>query len=220
MLRAVLFDFDGVLMPHGSFWTSIDEIYPGMWEKLDKEFWGANDTKQLIIDWKIGKKNAWDIVEYIAHKFHLDATIIYNELVISAKEIVIDGQLLNYAQQLRQQGIKTAILTDHVDIFVDVIVPSNHLNNLFDAIFCSSVYGILKTTNDGAFISTAVQHLQIPMESVLVIDDWDLVCSLARKQGGEAYWYKGQQAHPQALRTYMQKHYPDIILQDAFSSPK
>lgn len=211
-VKGIVFDFDGVLKPIqvGSqvqnFWFDIDHTYPNFFQHI-QSLWEDTTGLEMIREWRRGNKTSQDICNYLADKYHVNANVLLHALHASVKKWYLDHQLISFSQHLRSAGFKTAIFTEHMDVFLDIIVPYFKLSNNFDNIICSSEYHMLKDENTGAFLDIVPSVMHIPMENLLFIDDWDKVCALAISKGATAYHYRGPAANADALLQWFQTQY-------------
>lgn len=211
-IKGVIFDFDGVIKPakvgsqEQNFWSNIDNLYPGMYDHIDN-LWKNTNELEMIKEWRRGNKTSQDICNYLSQKYHVPADVLLQSLHQSVKEWYLDNQLITFSQDLRNSGIKTAIFTEQMDVFIDTIIPYFKLSDNFDYIICSCEYHMLKDENDGKFIGSVASIVHLPMQNLLFIDDWDKVCNLASEKGAQTYLYKGTAANAKTFIDWFKMQY-------------
>ncbi|HHW46584.1 MAG TPA: HAD hydrolase-like protein [Clostridiales bacterium] len=165
MIKAVLFDFDGVLTtePSGSSATcKYISIRTGIdLEKLESEYRKYNDD---LLWGKISHSDIWptlcDNLEY-----DISMNVLYESFIYTP----IDGQMLKIAYELKQKGHIIGMVTDNKTDRIDSIVEFHNWNDLFDVIAVSANVGSRKTSH-GIFFKT-LDDLKLAANQCVFIDN-------------------------------------------------
>ena len=137
MIKAILFDFDGVLTTDATGSQSICNYIckkTGLnAETFKKEYYKFNND---LLYGKSNHKNIWEaLCKGINTK--IDIRILYESFIATP----IDGQMLAIVDRLKNQNYKIGMVTDNKKDRVDDIVKYYNWNNIFDAITISADVG-------------------------------------------------------------------------------
>lgn len=181
----VLFDFDGVLSK-SRFYTTIKDNK--LKEKVRNKIF-SKDYWPIVSDWMRGKLSYQQIHRDIAPELNIQSQLLDQELINSAKLVKIDKNLVRFALELKKNHVKTAIFTDNMDVFDQIIVKHNNLDRLFDLIISSSAYGALKTDNSGELLKKVIKEQDLRPEEVLLVDDSENIGKIMKSIGGSFYLF-------------------------------
>ena len=187
-LKAVIFDFDGVLCS-GRFYHTIKKTNPVLFEKINQRIF--KKSKDLVKSWMRGEFDYKKFNQIISQELNVESALLDRELEKSVKSMQLNKYLLEFAQDLKRDGIKTAILTDNMDVFDNILVPHYNLAQYFDEIFSSSEYKILKEDNNGELLKKLLAKLGVSFDEILVVDDSEKFGEFVLEQGGSFYLYDG-----------------------------
>lgn len=187
-IQAILFDFHKVLS-NDRFYADLAITHPDIFQAIqDKVFVAANQP--LLYAWMRGEIDYHAFHTHIGHQYAIDEAILNTSLPNSVRSIRLNQELFTFAKQERKIGIKTAIVTDNMDVFTDIYVPHTHLDRYFDAIISSSVYKQLKGDHNGELLLKAAAMLNTPITLTLLIDDGEKIGEIMKNLGGQFYLYK------------------------------
>ena len=164
-IRAILFDFGGVLAEEG-FRDGLYAIARKF--KLDQKkfFQMANEAvySSGYVTGKGSERDYWNEV-----RAHSGITATDEELrqEILARFTPRDWMLAT-VRAMRQQGIKTAILSDQSD-WLDKLEDVHHFFQYFDAVFNSFHLG--KTKREPALFTETIHALEVKADETLFVDD-------------------------------------------------
>ena len=99
---------------------------------------------------------------------------------------------MDFTKQAKKKGAKTAIVTDNMDIFQQIFVPHNRLDNFFDKITSSHKYKQLKVDNNGQLFDITRDHLSIDYQNTIMLDDSSKLANLMTLKGIHFYLYNNQ----------------------------
>jgi len=185
-IKAIIFDFDGVLC-NDYFYQTLKNKKPLLYEQVNSVF--KND-KNLIKNWMRGKIDSLEFNKVLAERFDEEQNFLQTELEIGIKEMQLNKYLLNFASNIQKEGIKTAVLTDNMDVFQKVMVPTNKLNDYFDEIFSSFDHKRLKLDEGGKMVKYLIKKLGVNFDDLLVIDDWEKLGEFIKQNKGNFYLFK------------------------------
>ena len=179
---AVLFDFDGVLCHDRFYESAMADEYPDACIWIEKNIFTDGE---LMGKWMRGKLSSPDVNQRIATATGLDAALLDRKLDESARQMSLNRRCLLLIEKLKSKGLKTGIVSDNMDVFTRVIVPTNGLARYFDVIINSADYGLLKQDLDGALFDIAAKNIGVPVARTLLIDDSPGDIEVFNKKGGE-----------------------------------
>jgi len=188
-LKAVIFDFDGVLCSD-YFYHTIEKSDPILFKKINQKIF--KKSKDLIKSWMRGEFDYKKFHQIISQKLNVDSELLNRELEKSVKKMKLNQKLLEFVQNLKQNGMKTAILTDNMDVFDNILVPHYNLSQYFDEIFSSSQHKILKGDNEGELLRRLILKLGVNFNEILVIDDSEKFGEIVLGNGGRFCFYDGR----------------------------
>jgi putative hydrolase of the HAD superfamily len=144
MIKAILFDFDGVLTTDSTGSQSICKYIckeTGLdTEVFKKEYYKYND------DLLYGKINHGDIWEALCKELNtkINISILYKSFINTP----IDSQMIALVYKLKKQSYKIGMVTDNKKDRIDDIVKYYDWNKTFDAITISADVGSGKDCNE------------------------------------------------------------------------
>jgi len=174
MIKALIFDYNGVLTTRGTFHELILEYSqkkgknPQELEKIVTERWN------LARLGKIDSQLFWqDIASYLGY----DQKQLRQEWIDHFP--IREGILERIAQY--KTKYKTALLTNEIKDWMEESIPKNRLHDYFDAIITSYEAGIAKP--DPRIFLLALQKLAVKTEECVFIDDQEKNVTAAEKLG-------------------------------------
>lgn len=173
MIKAILFDFDGVLTIDATGSQSICNYIckkTGLGaEEFKKEYYKYNND---LLYGKINHENIWEaLCKGVNTK--IDISILYESFINTP----IDSQMIAIVDRLKKQNYKIGMVTDNKKDRIDDIVKYYDWNKVFDAITISAEVGSGKdyseifvkiiecfnlTANECVFIDNQEKNLIIP----------------------------------------------------------
>lgn len=161
------------------------------------------DNVKLMEPWIEGKIGKETILQNIT-KNKEEYAKAEELLTRSCQLMEMDSQkFLPLIQRIRQKGIKVAIATDNMDIFIDYVVPSLGLNNYFDEIISSNLVGCTKKEvkeNKMLFFHDYLKKYNCSYEDAIMFDDICETIELCKKYGMQGVCVKSPQDLEEALQ--------------------
>jgi FMN phosphatase YigB (HAD superfamily) len=196
-VRAVLFDFDGVLCTD-RFYSTLSGVYPETLLFVRDNIFGGLD--KYADRWMRGQLSYQQINKLISEATRIPLDGLAEMFVSGVRAMTLNSRLLEVAMSLKQSGVQTAIVTNNMDIFSQVTVPEKHLAAVFPVIVNSSDHGLMKHDQDGKLFDIALGKLGLnSYDGVWLIDDSDTACSVFERKGGRAHRYAGLEGFEQWL---------------------
>ena len=165
MIKAVLFDFDGVLTIDGTGPESICKYIcekTGVdLEKFKNEYYKYNDD---FLYGKIQHKDMWDKLCK-----SLNTEIGINILYDSFLNTPVDNEMLRIVNNLKKKKYKIAMVTDNKIDRIEKIAQYYHWNNIFDTITISAEIGSGK--NCSRIFEKTLECLNLKAEECVFIDN-------------------------------------------------
>jgi len=165
MIKAILFDFDGVLTTDETGSRSICNYICNKKgldiEIFKKEYYKYNDD---LLYGKINHENIWGTL-CAGINTKIDINILYE----SFKNTPIDSRMIEIVDELKQQNYKIGMVTDNKKDRIDDIVKYYDWNKIFDAITISAEVGSGKDYNE-IFMKT-MNCLNVNADECVFIDN-------------------------------------------------
>lgn len=196
--KAVLFDFDGVLCRE-RFYEKI--LLPNYREIYDWIQLNIFDDKELLQKWMRNQIDSAGINRLIAENTGIGYGKLNKLFQESVRKMKLEKEVLDLAKSLKHSGTKVGVVTDNMDVFTQITIPSHHLDRLFDVMINSADYGMLKMDNNGKLFDIALTALEENIESSLMIDDSKSLIELYKQKGGHGFVYRDSEELKSFLRT-------------------
>lgn len=164
-MKAVLFDFDGVLTTDATGSESICKYiakHSGIdSDAFEEEYYKYND------DLLYGRKTHKDIWADLCRnlKADIDISVLYDSFINTP----IDNKMIALAEDLKRQGIVTGMITDNKKDRIDCIVEHYGWDKLFDIITVSADIGSGKDKQE--IFQRTVGTLNLSFNECVFIDN-------------------------------------------------
>ena len=193
MIKAILFDFDGVLTIDATGSQSICN-YVCKEANLDKELF-KKEYKKYNNDLLYGKIKHEDIWGEVCAAINKDISIdiLYDSFINTP----INKEIYNLIKEIRTKNYKTGMVTDNKKDRIDRIVEHYDLNCLFDAIVVSAEIGNGKE-NEEIFKNT-IQRLNVKAEECIFIDNQEKNLTVPKHMGMEVVFYNHEEKNIEKL---------------------
>lgn len=182
-VETLIVDFDGVLCSD-FFYHTLDGTNPDLYDRINREVFRGDKT--LVRAWMRGETTTEDVHATLAQRFRVPAPFLDAALRQSIEAMHLNAPLLTLVREVRAALGRAVLLTDNMDVFRRVTVPTFHLDQQFDAIVTSCEEGKLKGDDWFALLDLALACVNGTWPSTLVLDDWPLLVDAARARGGHA----------------------------------
>lgn len=188
--QAVIFDFDGVLS-RGRFYANLQKPRPLVWQFIQENIFDWHGERKIVDLWLRGEVG-WRQINCFVSKYTGFPLPKLDELFIkSVKQMKIEPDILALAKKLKSRGVKLALVTNHMDIFDEIIIGYNGLDKVFPVIINSSNYGIFKSEQNGFLFDVAMKALgENDYGKCLLIDDSLKNCEVFSQKGGGFFHYQ------------------------------
>ena len=197
-MKAVFFDFDGVLTTDKNGTTSICK-YISRTVKIDCN---AFETAYRRYNERLssGQLMHRDIWDYICKELHTD--IPYDCLFRSFIHTPIDNDMIRLVKQLRGCGLKTGMITDNKRDRIDAIMAYYNWYHLFDAVTVSADIGSGKSHID--IFNSACNNVAVTPNESIFIDNSEKNLLIPQKMGMHTFLYNDAHRDTAKLITYLQ----------------
>lgn len=185
--QTILFDFDGVLCKD-YFYNNLLELYPDVYSFIQtKIFWGESDLPHKWMRNELGKN---DINTYISNQTGIDYIILTSLFEESVRRMRINENLLMIAKELKNQWKNIALVTNNMDVFNEITIEHNHLNDIFPLIINSCDYGMMKHEQDWKLFDITMEKIWCnDYGTSLLIDDSKMARSAFEQKWGNTFAY-------------------------------
>jgi putative hydrolase of the HAD superfamily len=172
MIKAVIFDYGGVLKEGHGLFMDIADLY-----KLPKEYVGSKreEVKPVMNQFDKGllsEDEFWEKISGIlGHSIPEDITRTVREIMRETyrEDIAFFPEMLEFNIELRARGIKTAVLSN-ILIFQAEVIREKEGYKDFDVVILSYQEGLRKP-EDLDFYHLAPKRLGVKPEECIFIDD-------------------------------------------------
>lgn len=193
MIKAILFDFDGVLTTDATGSLSICNYIckkTGLdIETFENEYYKYND------DLLYGKINHEDIWDKLCKELNLkiDINILYESFINTP----IDVKMMDFIDELKKQNYKIGIVTDNKKDRIDDIVKYYDWNKIFDSITVSADIGSGKDC-DEIFMKT-IECLNVNAEECVFIDNQEKNLIIPKSMGMNVIYFDHEERNYEKL---------------------
>lgn len=172
MIKAVLFDYGGVLSPGGK---SLEYLYEGL---IGEEYVDFDSVRDLHDQLRRGIISTEDFFTKLNQRF---STNITQEEFIAKSDIFSRSEAVyNLAADLRQRGLATGIFSNVYQLSADILKKDGYYEG-FSPVILSCQTGLAKP--DLKFYHLAVEKLSVLPQEILFIDDQEKCLPIARELG-------------------------------------
>lgn len=171
MIKAVLFDYGGVLSPGGK---TVKGLYSKLLEIPEDEV----DVEEFHNELRRGGISTQDFLKKLGEAH---GKTLSEDKFIEFSDIFSKNEAVYYlAKQLRDKGIKTGILSNMYGVSADKLLKDGYYQD-FDPIVLSNREGLAKP--DTEFYLLAIKRTGCKPEEILFIDDQEKCLSPAKALG-------------------------------------
>lgn len=183
MIKAVLFDFDGVLTTDATGSQSICN-YICKETGVDKELFKSEYRKYNdgLLYGKLKHEDIWDkVCDGIGKKISIDI------LKASFINTPINYEMLDLVKEIKARAYKTAMVTDNKADRIEKIANYFNMNSIFDAIVVSANIGSGKDSKE-IFLQT-IEKLEVDAAECVFIDNQKKNLIIPKELGMETIFY-------------------------------
>lgn len=175
MIRAVIFDFFGVLVTEG-FKRFCDEYFPNDIQK-------RRQAVDLVTAHDWGKISQTEYISGLAQLAGVDKKIVTEHM----RDNQPNDLLIDYIRNSLKSKFKLGVLSNSGDDYLSKILKPEDVE-LFDDIVLSYRYGMVKPQTE--IFDFAAKRLNVQPQECLFIDDSKSHCDGAERTGMKAIFYK------------------------------
>ncbi|MCK8058866.1 MULTISPECIES: HAD family hydrolase [unclassified Fusibacter] len=183
MIKAVLFDLDGVLTVDSTGSKSIIDYITKVTGVDVGTFTNAyrKHNYQLLYG-HVTHTQIWGtICEEVGRQ--IDIQVLFDSFIHTP----MDSDMLNLAMELKQKGYYIGLITDNKQDRVDYILSHHHLESLFDTVLISAA---LQSGKDKDLIfDEVIKKIPVQFEECVFIDNKDSNLIIPAKKGMSAIYY-------------------------------
>ena len=194
MIKAVIFDYGGVIKEGHGLFMDIADLY-----KLPKEYVLSKreEVRPVIHQFDSGllsEEDFWEKVsEVLGHPIPKDIAKNVRKVIRETyrKDFAFFPAMLEFNKELRGRGIKTAILSN-IAIFQAEVIREKEGYKDFDVVILSYEEGLRKPV-DLDFYHLAPKRLEVNPEECIFIDDKEVNLPPAQSIGIKTVLFKNSQ---------------------------
>lgn len=197
----LLVDFHGTLS-NDIYWSTLDEPIGSRIQTLLFQ-----DNPSMVKRWMRGQLSSEEVCEFVSDTLMCSYAQIWDGLVDSCKRVKISNWALRRIELLRKDHV-VCLVTSNMDCFTRYVVPKKKLNYMFDFVFNSADYGLLKEDNRGELFQLVCKHLDVDIQECTLVDDSEDLCRLFEELGGWSRYVRGRKLKSQHLYPLYQRRLP------------
>jgi FMN phosphatase YigB (HAD superfamily) len=133
-IKCVVIDFGFTLSP--DYYFNVTPPGCPQWHTVIQEVIFRDPA--ITIPWMKGELTSLDIAGILSRHFQLDIRTIAETMEKGCEHLALNPAVRDFAVAQKAAGRKTALVTDNMDVFTKVVVPSHGLERLFDVILNSA----------------------------------------------------------------------------------
>ncbi|MCL5011210.1 MAG: HAD family hydrolase [Patescibacteria group bacterium] len=188
--QVVIFDFDGVLS-RGKFYANLRKQHFLVWQFIQENVFDRTGTNKIVDLWLRGEVGWQQVNCFVSKQTGLHLKKLNGLFVESVKQMKVEKGPLKLALKLKNRGVKLALVTNHMDIFNEVIIRHLGLDEIFPVIVNSCDHGVFKSEQNGFLFDMAMKGLgENDYNKALLIDDSLKNCEVFSQKGGKYFHYK------------------------------
>ena len=180
-IKAIIFDWGGVLSKETSL-RSFAKMYAPKFKANSDEF------EKLIVElWlkaRVDEINSGVFWEELANFLKIDKKIIRKDLM---NYWGLNNDVFNLVKKLKK-NYKLAILSNHLEDWLEEIILTKKLGKLFDVITAS--YKFKKAKPDISIFNETIKQLKVSPQEIIYVDDLEKNIALAKTLGMKPILFK------------------------------
>jgi hypothetical protein len=188
-IKCVVFDFGFTLSP--DYYFNVSPPGCPQWHAIIQKVIFREPA--ITIPWMTGDLTSLDIARILSSYLPLDIPTIAAIMEKGCEHLNFNPAVRDFAVAQKTVGRKTALVTDNMDVFTKVVVPSHGLEQLFDVILNSADFHEIRKE----FLwPIAFERLGggIGYSNSMLIEDGESEPAMFRALGGYAYQYSNDAA--------------------------
>ena len=198
-IKAIFFDFDGVLTTDVTGSTSICN-YISKTTNIDLEIF-KKEYYKYNHDLLYGKTTHNEIWQQLCNNLNkqIDISILKESFINTP----MDKQMLSIAKSLKANGYRIGMITDNKIDRINCIIDYLNLQDLFDNITISASIGSGKETSE--IFTKAIDSLQINANECVFIDNQEKNLVIPKQMGFECIYFDHQKRNFDELKDELYK---------------
>lgn len=187
-IECVVFDF-GFTLSSDLYFKKAPPECPDWQPLIQKHIFSNHD---LIDLWMSAVVTLRDIAEELAPIVDMEVPRVVEFLKLGCEDLNFNEAVLMFAIAQRERGRKTAIVTNNMDVFTEIVRPCHNLDDKFDIVINSFDYHEI---DKSVLWAKAFELLGngIGYSQSLLIEDGEKNVAKFRRNGGYAYQYKNDE---------------------------
>lgn len=177
MIKAIIFDFFGVICP---------DLYWGWLRKQIPNLENQKDYFQKLSDqFDLGKLSTTELIKTLSDKTSVEENKV---IPFIEQSVQIDTAVVELIKSLKR-NYKIGLLSNSNTEFIEGILKDHNLNDLFDSIVISQKVGFIKPQRE--IFQIVLKELNVEANETLFVDDRESNTSAGEKLGIRGILFRG-----------------------------
>ena len=200
MIKAVFFDFDGVLTTESSGTYSMSKYLS---DHLDIDLSMIfpvlkSETAEMLV----GRADYIELLPKVEEAIGI--SIPEAMLLTAIQTVPLNKAMFELAESIKERGVSVGVITDQSKLRGELLTKKFQLNMLFDRVIVSGSVGLSKKDSKAIF-EIAVDNLELEPEEVLFIENTESNLTIPKQMGWQTYYHDDSKNDINTINKYFRR---------------